>query len=81
MMIEKNHRYYHFYVKLSKTLFKITADKMKLVLYSKGSIEDLEFLVKTKFIHIKKISNLTIENESHTQNIDHPFSDKIKVII
>ena len=58
-----------------------TADKMKLVLYSKGSIEDLEFLVKTKFIHIKKISNLTIENESHTQNIDHPFSDKIKVII
>lgn len=56
-----------------------TSDKMKLVIYSRDSIKDLEYIVWTKFKHVKKSTSSFLKN--HTQrNIEQPFSDNIKVL-
>lgn len=56
-----------------------TSDKMKLVIYSRDSIEELEYLIWTKFKHVRKASNSTFLKDSLTKNINNPFSNDIKV--
>ena len=56
-----------------------TADKMKLVVYTRDSIDDIEYLIENKFSEIKKASNSSFLKTTLQKNIENPFSNDILV--